>query len=126
MTKKQEEKKQAVEMLRQWLKSGDTVYTVLRHCSRSGMQRRIDLYTIVTTCNPASGPRLQFLSGYAAQAMGRPLHRKGGIVINGCGMDMGFALVDDLRAAVFGYDVKEDAQGRKSYICKGELRQEWI
>ncbi len=32
--------------LKQVLKRGDTVYTVLRHVSRSGMQRHIDVYVI--------------------------------------------------------------------------------
>lgn len=45
MSKKSEqEKKEAIEKLRKLIKPGDGVYTILRHVSRSGMQRIIDVY----------------------------------------------------------------------------------
>lgn len=142
MTRKIEkaDREKALESLRGVLKSGDTVLTILRHCSRSGMSRRIDLYKIVQY--PArvpivdkktgketgkyknkglEAPRLQYLSGWAAAAMGYASWPENGIRINGCGMDMGFALVDQLRAAVFGWEKTE--HGTRA---KGELRQEWI
>lgn len=109
------------------VKSGDTVYTVLRSCARSGMSRRIDLYVIdgspeMQELNGGK-PRLQYLSGYAAVVMGRPRPPTGkpGIEIKGCGMDMGFALVDDLRAALFGW-----TKTKTGIRANGELRQEWI
>jgi hypothetical protein len=72
------------------LKPGDTVYTVLRHVSRSGMSRVISLYVIVD-----GEPR--WLDGYASRVMGTTLDRdREGLKIGGCGMDMGFALVYDL------------------------------
>lgn len=71
------------------LKPGDTIYCTLRHVSRSGMQRRIDLHAIVNGT-------MAYLSGYAANAMGKKLHKHGGIIVNGCGMDMGFYLVNAL------------------------------
>lgn len=72
------------------VKPGDTIYTVLRHVSSSGMFRRIDLYVMRD-----NEPR--FLSGYAATAMGYTRKReKEGIEISGCGMDMGFELVYNL------------------------------
>jgi hypothetical protein len=40
------EVEQAREGLGRLVKSGDTIYTVLRSLSRSGMLRRIDLFTI--------------------------------------------------------------------------------
>ena len=44
MTKAQQaERDEAREKLRKWLKPGDTVYTVLRHVSRSGMMRTIQV-----------------------------------------------------------------------------------
>ena len=120
------EKEKALKNLRKVLKSGDTVFTVLRSCSRSGMSRRIDLYKIVQYPDRAApgkmeAPRLQYLSGWAAAAMGYASWPENGIRINGGGMDMGFALVDDLRAVVFGWEKTE--HGHKA---KGELRQEWI
>lgn len=76
------------------LKPGSKVYTVLRHVSASGMSRRIDLYTIEN-----NEPR--YLSGYAAKVMGMKLHKDGGIVVGGCGMDMGFHLVYELGSALW-------------------------
>ena len=107
--------------------SGSTVYTVLRSCARSGMQRRIDLYTIDNSPRMleinGGAPRLAYLSGYAAVLMGIPRAPMGkqGLAIKGCGMDMGYAMVDNLRAALFGYEKTET--GRR---VLGELRQEWI
>jgi hypothetical protein len=80
--------------LREILQPGSTVYTVLRHVSSSGMQRRIDMYAIVD-----NEPR--YLSMLAADAMGDRLHKDGGIIVNGCGMDMGFHLVCNLGATLW-------------------------
>lgn len=92
MTKKdREQQAKSAETLREWLKPGDTVYTVLRHVSRSGMQRRIDLYAII-------GGKPQWLSYHAAKACGWRVNTndREGIVVGGCGMDMGFHLVYSL------------------------------
>jgi len=95
------------EKLRGILKPGDTVLCVLRHVSRSGMQRRIDLYA--PSCEPGGAP--MFISGMAAAAMGERWDRdKGGIIVGGCGMDMGFHLVYNL-----GYVLWPDGFG-----CIGE------
>lgn len=96
------------------LKHGDTVYTVLRHVSSSGMSRRIDLYTMRDN-------RPQYLSGYAAALIGWKLHEKGGIVVGGCGMDMGFHLVYTLSAVLFR---DNPVEGRKH--SGYELRHEWL
>lgn len=73
------------------LKPGDTVHTVLRHVSRSGMYRVIDCYKL-------EGGEQIYLSGYMLNlGVGdRARGGKDGIGIGGCGMDMGFALVYDL------------------------------
>lgn len=90
---------QAKDTLRAMLPPGSTVYTILRHVSRSGMQRRIDLYAM-----SPEGP--VYLSGLAACAMGENVSDKGGIVVGGCGMDMGFSLVYNLSAVLYphGFD----------------------
>lgn len=80
--------------LLEMLKPGDTVYTVLRHVSSSGMSRRIDLYVMKD-----NEPR--FLSGYAATVLEEKHSKDGGIVISGCGMDMGFELVYRLGHALW-------------------------
>ena len=104
--------------------SGSTVYTVLRSVSRSGIFRRIDLYAIDNSARMleinGGRPRMAYLSGYAAVVMGIPRNSRG-LGISGCGMDMGFAMVDNLRAALFGFEKTADGLRRG-----GELRQEWI
>lgn len=96
------------------LKPGDTVYTVLRHVSASGMSRRIDLYAI-------KDGRMQYLSGHAAGVMGWRLPDKPGIVVGGCGMDMGFHLVYSLSYALFK-DSPPEGHKDGGYA----LRHEWI
>jgi hypothetical protein len=122
-----EETENARKALAELLPSGAVVYTVLRSVSRSGMFRRIDLYTIDNSPRMLEinngAPRLQYLSGYAAVILGIPRAPQGkeGLGTRGCGMDMGFNLVDNLRAALFGWEKTETG-----YHAKGELRQEWI
>jgi hypothetical protein len=77
----------ARDMLRKYLDRESIVYTVLRHVSKSGMMREIDLYTI-------KDGGLIYLTGYAAVAMGDNRNKNtGAIRVPGCGMDMGFHLV---------------------------------
>jgi hypothetical protein len=64
------------------------------------MSRRIDLFA-----RTPDGP--MFITGMAAAAMGERWDRdKGGIVVSGCGMDMGFHLVYNLSYTLwpFGHD----------------------
>lgn len=92
---KQAERQEAINHLRKILKPGDTVYTILRHRSRSGMSRVIDLYA-----EGPDGPRE--IGWWAADAIGEKYdHDRGGIRIGGCGMDMGFELVRCLSRALF-------------------------
>lgn len=106
-----DEKAEAARELRKLLKPGDTVYTVLRHVSSSGMSRRIDLY-----CIKNNKPR--FLSGWAARVLGYKRASKGdGLVVGGCGMDMGFHVVYSLGYALWpkGFTRKTDRRyGRNS------------
>ena len=46
MNQQELDRQEAIEHLRTMLQPGDTVYTVLRNVSRSGMSRGIDLYMI--------------------------------------------------------------------------------
>jgi hypothetical protein len=97
MTKKQQaeqEKQEAITKLREWIKPGDTIKCILRHVSRSGMQREISLLAVV------DGDCMN-IDYWAARAMGDRIGKHGGIVIGGCGMDMGFALVYNLSSVLF-------------------------
>ncbi len=91
MNKKETERAEAIAQLRTLLKPGDEVQTILRHCSKSGMQRCISPIF--------NGSDYSWL---VARATGDRVHPKhGGIVTDGCGMDMGFSLVYNLGRVLF-------------------------
>lgn len=92
--KRPEMQKEAIAELLEILKPGDTVYTLLRHVSKSGMMRRIDLY-IIRDNEPR---RISYL---VADALGYKIGEKQGIVVSGCGMDMGYHLVNNLLQVLF-------------------------
>ncbi len=104
---------ESLKVLHDIIKKGDTVYTVLRHVSRSGMQRRIDAYVIKDNI-----PR--WISYHVANVTGYKVHRdKQGITINSCGMDMGFNLVYNLSMAMFCPD-------KYDHDSAYALKQEWL
>lgn len=95
MTAKETEKHEALETLRSLLRPGQTVYTILRHVSRSGMSRSISALLM-----EPDGPR--DISHLVSRVLGSPLDRNnGGVKVGGCGMDMGFYLVYELSYSVF-------------------------
>lgn len=91
-TKKQSaERQEAIDTLRATLKPGDTVYTILRHVSRSGMQR------VISLAIARDGGGIEEIDFNAARAIDCRLDlNRGGLVVGGCGMDMGFHLVYEL------------------------------
>lgn len=124
MTKaKQAEQAEAVARLRGWLKRGDTLYTICRSVSRSGMTRTIGLVQIEPCCSECGADvgengacphgcnaRVRSIVRHpnhaAALALGRRLSTKGddGVIVQGCGMDMGFHLVYTLSRLLFDGD----------------------
>lgn len=89
--------REAMKRLRQSLRRGSTVYTVLRGASSSGMSRTISLHVI-------RGGELRDITAAAARAMGYKVVRAPmgeGIRVGGCGMDMGFHLVYNLSRSLF-------------------------
>jgi hypothetical protein len=95
MTKAQQaEQQDALARIREIVKPGDTIYCVLAHVARSGMSREIKLYH--------HGPDgHSWLSGLVARAGIAKLGKRGGNIMGGCGMDMGFALVYELGYALW-------------------------
>lgn len=89
------DKEEALQFLREQLKPGDTVHTILRHVSRSGMMRRISVVKIDST-----GTR-QFDRAIAALGIGSIDRDYEGVKVGGAGMDMGFWLVYELSHALF-------------------------
>lgn len=109
-----DEVENAYMMLRKYLPQGATVHCVLRGVSRSGMQRRIDFFAI--DANDKASPRLQYLTGWMNVIFGSP-RTDSGMKVNGCGMDMGFHVVEQLSHALYGF---------KPSGIRGGLRHEWI
>lgn len=122
------EKDEAVQYLRKMLKPGDTVYTVLRHVSSSGMSRRMDLFVIRKNVP-------YWISGYVGRVLGLRRHPKhDGLTVSGCGMDMGFHVVYSLSQCLFpkGFKVPKGGHGRNGdtsgYDNDGgyALNQRWL
>src|SRR5208337_4587466 len=106
MNAKEQERQDAVRELREMLKPGDTVYTDLKHVSRSGMTRII-MPLIIRDNSP------RYLGWLVAKAIDSPYDRKKeGVRIGGCGMDMGFELVYVLSRYLFPDGFKVEGRGR--------------
>ena len=100
----------ARDTLRSMLKPGDTVTTILRHVSASGMSRRITL-AIPHTDAYTGKNGIRDISRLAAHAAGLDFSEKRWqVVMGGCGMDMGFSAVYNLSSALF----------RDAFECIGE------
>lgn len=115
MTTTKAEKEEAKAELLKRVNPGATVYTILRHVSRSGMRREIDCFVM-----DKKGGRPLYLSGYISQLLEYSRKKSGSwaLIVDGCGMDMGFSVVYNLSCALFG----------KAGSCRGKqaLRQEWL
>lgn len=108
----------AVLDLRSILKPGDKIYTTLRHVSRSGMQRVIDVHVI-------SDNEPRWIGYLVAKALEyRFDDRKQGIVVGGCGVDMGFHLVNNLGYRLYGQIVKESKTPEAVEIRKQLLKSD--
>jgi hypothetical protein len=114
------EKEEALAFLRLHLPHGSTVYTVLRAVSRSGMSRKISLYTV------DKDGKLWDIGNYVAKALdSKPVEFMGSwvLVAGGCGMDMGYHLVSSLAHALFGYISPDDKS--KPYTNCYSLTHHW-
>lgn len=106
------------------LKPGDTIHMVLRHVSASGMSRRIDFYKMYRN-EPMR------LTVSIARLLDYPVSDKG-LMVNGCGMDMGFSVVYNVGRTLWpqGFALTQrcdkcqdvpgkDGLGRPCKTCKG-------
>lgn len=84
------------------------IYCVLRSVSSTGMSRVIDFYTVIND-------KPQYLSGLIRMALGYRMAKNGGLVVRGCGMDMGFHVVYSVASVLYG-------GSRGGY----EIKSEWI
>lgn len=94
------ERDEYIGKLRAMLKPGDTVYTILRSVSRSGMYRTMDVH-IIRDNEPLR------LTYWVAKAIGaRYDDKREALGIGGCGMDVGFEVVYNLGRTLWpdGFD----------------------
>jgi len=90
-----DEQEQALTWLFALLQPGDTVYSILRHVSRSGMLRVIELVAFKNNQPCRFGYSAAIVTGR------RYDDKRRGVFINGCGMDLGLALVYELSYRLF-------------------------
>lgn len=102
------ERDEAITKLREWIKPGDTVYTVLDSVSRSGMSRTIRV--VLMKADDNGKPYMLHPNHAVATALGlRQAKRGDGLIVGGCGMDMGFHLVNNLSMVLY-----------PEYVCLGK------
>lgn len=92
----QAEKEQALSKLREILRVGDTLHTILRHVSQSGMSRSI---SVIKVEKDGSMFNIDYLIARAGLFSFDDRHD--GLKVGGAGMDMGFHIVYSLSRAVF-------------------------
>lgn len=93
---KNAERDKAITSLKEWLKLGTTVYTIVRSVSHSGMSRTLDLYVVLHQ-------DIVRITWSAAKALEWTYdRRKEALRVNGCGMDMGYHTVHCLSRVIFG------------------------
>jgi len=96
------ERDEQIEKLRKWFPRGSTVYTILRSVSRSGMQRQISIVCLTAE----NGKIIDLHPNYSvSQVIGYRLNKGGAhdaLIVNGCGMDMGFDIAYNLSRVLYG------------------------
>lgn len=120
---KKEQKREEFEyakkqLLAHYVNEGDTVYTILRSVSSSGMSRTISLKV-------ARDGKILDLTYFASVVLGWPLVEKNGsraLRVGGCGMDMGFHTVYTLARVLF----RDKYEGQADAVDAGySLSQAW-
>lgn len=108
----------AIRELRRLFRAGSTAYTNVTHESRSGMSRSIEVYRV-------KGSEIRDVSHLVAEALGYTFDtRNGGVKMQGCGMDMGFALVYNMSRTIHA---KSRSKLLKNKSDTGYLvKQRWL
>lgn len=94
MTNKEREA-DALRILKEELKAGRMVYTVLRSVARSGMSRTLSVVIITDEGNTWD------ITGLVARVLGDTRQRDGSIRVGGCGLDVGMSTVYNLSTVLF-------------------------
>ena len=88
------QQQRAIERLREQIKPGNIIYTDLKHVSRSGMMRHINVF-IMRDNEPVN------ITRFVADALDIRQTEFGPLKVGGCGMDMGFHVVYSLSRTLF-------------------------
>ncbi|NBR87965.1 MAG: hypothetical protein EBT61_21110 [Verrucomicrobia bacterium] len=129
------EKAEAIARLREWLKPGDTVYTILEHVSSSGMSRAIRF--VIPKVDEDGKPYFLHPNHAIGVVLGLRFHTSRGrqtdaLHVTGCGMDMGFDCVYNLSRYLFPDGFKVDGRGRNGDTSGHDndggyaLKQAWL
>jgi hypothetical protein len=100
------------QLLTHYVREGDTVYTVIRSVSSSGMSRTMSIKIV-------RDGRIDDITFNVAHALDYPLVEVNGsraIRVGGCGMDLGFHVVYSLSSVLFA------GQDRAGYV----LNHRWL
>ena len=112
---------EAVARLRELLKPGQNVYTVLKHRSASGMSRSISCVVALK-----NGEILN-LDWSIGRALDLKFDQKnGGLIVTGCGMDMGFHLVYNLGRTLWPAGTRKGRGGKPDKDAGYALNQQWL
>jgi len=113
---------EAIATLHKFLKPNDRIGCILRHVSSSGMSRRISFVV-------ATADGIRNLDHWIEGALGYRQSDKGGLVVSGCGMDMGFSVVYNLGATMWPNGTPEPhghRNGEPDNAGGYALKHEWI
>jgi len=105
---KEQEKQEAIIRLREELKPGDTIYTINRHVSRSGMMRHISCFIVGDDKKICEIDWLIARTGLFKRA------KDDGLIVGGCGMDMHYHIVYELGRVLYpqGFKLAKNQYGR--------------
>lgn len=144
------ERQEQIAKLREWIKPGDTVYTILDHVNSSGMSRAIRVLVPLVGDGNGHGTAgtVDFIHPNHAVglALGLKHWKRNGreqdaLVIGGCGTDLGFEIVYNLGRVLYpgfpcvgsGCPSNDHSNGDRDYtIGKAHsdggysLRHRWI
>ncbi len=125
-TEKKEQLEDGLRRLREMLKPGDTVYTILRHVSQSGMSRQISPVVI------KDGIPDDISWEVAKLGIWKRKYPHDSLTVGGCGMDMGFHVVYEMSRVLFPDGFNFEGIGRNGNTSGWDddggyaLKQKWL
>lgn len=106
-TEKASQRANAVENLKAYVKPGDTVYTILKKVSSSGMTRHIEV--VIPYIGDDGKPSIRNITYWVGEVLDYRV-KNDALVVGGVGMDMGFHVVYGLASVLY----------KDTFACIGE------